>query len=81
MFKPNSSGSYDALGSVETFPNIEAYHWQAGKLLSPYLFRLQNFSEQELESDRASFWTGVKMYDFIGRRTFMSRTIKEEDGA
>jgi len=78
VFKPNASGSYDSLGSVEEFPNLEAYHWQEGKLVSPYLFRLQNFSEQELKTGRASFWTGVKMYDFMGRRTFMSQTVKGE---
>lgn len=65
-FVPNAEGSFDTIGRVEPFPNLEAYHWKNGKLANSALFRVQNFSNAELESGRASFWTGTNMYDWRG---------------
>ena len=78
LFAPNDYGSYDTLGSVEAFPNLEAYHWQNGRLVSPYLFQLQNFSPGEQDNDMAGFGTGLNMYDLWpwGHRSLESHTVK-----
>lgn len=74
VFIPNASGSYNTVGAVEQFPNIEAYHYRNGVLQSPYLFRLQNFSEEERKNNRAYFSTGMNMIDWWRpRKYFESR--------
>jgi RHS repeat-associated protein len=79
LFAPNDYGSYDTYGSIEAFPNLEAYHWQNSRLVSPYLFQLQNFSPGELGNDMAGFGTGLNMYDLWpwGHRDFESHTVKQ----
>jgi RHS repeat-associated protein len=81
-FKPNASGSFDTIGSVEAFPNLEAYHWSNGELVSPALFQLQNFSQEELTTGRARFKTGLNMVDWNpwGRRTFRAFTENTGQG-
>jgi hypothetical protein len=50
-FMPNEYGSYDVNGVLDPFPSLEAYHWKSGKLQNPYIFRDQNFTQQELDND------------------------------
>lgn len=60
-FSPNKYGSYDTFATTDTFPNLEAYHWQSGALKNDYLFRIQNFSEAERQSGNASWISALGM--------------------
>jgi hypothetical protein len=60
-FTPNADGGYDTDFSGEGFPNYEAYHWKDGQLQSPYLLRIQNFSQEELRNGVAQMGTGLRM--------------------
>ncbi len=62
QFIRNSSGGFDTIGLVNPFPNLEAYHWKDGTLQSPYLFRRNHFSQEEMEGGVAHFRTGLGMF-------------------
>jgi len=61
---PDGENSYYAAGLTERFPNLEAYHWENGELVDT-VFRINNFSQAELEADRLSFQSGLNMYGGI----------------
>ncbi|MCL4870844.1 MAG: RHS repeat-associated core domain-containing protein [Anaerolineae bacterium] len=66
-FIPDGNGGYTTAGSVERFPNLEAYLWRNGQLQTT-LFQYQNFSPDELTSGIASIETGFWMYGGLGQR-------------
>jgi hypothetical protein len=59
-FSKNDFGTFDSSGNVEGFPNIEAYHWKEGQPVS-MLFRVQNFSRGERQTEMGSTSTGMRM--------------------
>jgi len=60
-FHPNASGSYDTSVDIDAFPNVEAYHWQKGGLVNPFLFRIQAFSKEDRDRGSANGWTSLNM--------------------
>ena len=65
-FIPDGEGGFRTRGSVERFPNLEAYHWKNGQLQST-LFQYQFFSSAERALGVASIDTAAWMYGGLGQ--------------
>lgn len=77
-FWPNEYGSFNTTGTVNAFPNLEAYHWQDGELQNNYLFRVQSFSAEERQNGHAEWYTSGGMALSVSFRATYSSPFRVE---
>lgn len=52
---PQQGGTFSSKGTVDSFPNVEAYHYADSELTPTILFQHQFVSEEELTGGKVGF--------------------------